>query len=72
MDEADPFEAGRYVFAGTVTVWRSDYGELFTDSGVTVPLVTRGHPLLREGMRVTLIARKQRPLFQIEKVIKSK
>ena len=71
MDEIDAFEPGKHVFTGTVKVWRSGYGELLTDSGVTVPLVTQGHPPLREGTRVTLITRKLRPLFQIEKVIKS-
>jgi hypothetical protein len=71
MDEVDAFEPGTHVFTGTVKVWRSGYGELLTDSGVTVPLFTQGHPSLREGTRVTLVTRKLRPLFQIEKIIKS-
>ena len=63
-------ESDTHVFTGIVRAWRSDYGELITDSGVTVPLVTRGLPPLPEGARVTLVARKLRPLFQIEKVVK--
>jgi hypothetical protein len=66
----DLLEPGTHVFTGTVKVWRGDYGELLTDSGVTVPLTTQGHPPMREGARVTLVTRKFRPLFQVEKVIK--
>ena len=69
-EKLDLFEPETHVFTGTVKFWRGDYGELLTDSGVTVPLVTQGHPPLREGTRVTLVARKFRPLFQVEKVIK--
>ena len=69
-EKLDLFEPGTHVFTGTVKVWRGDYGELLTDSGVTVPLTTQGHPTLREGARVTLITRKFRPLFQVEKVTK--
>ena len=63
-------EPDTHVFTGIVRAWRTDYGELLTDSGVTVPLLTRGLPPLSEGTRVTLVARKLRPLFQIEKVVK--
>jgi len=34
-------------------------------------LLTQGHPPVREGARVTLITRKLRPRFQIERVIKA-
>jgi hypothetical protein len=69
-EKLDLFEPGTHVFTGTVKVWRGDYGELLTDSGVTVPLTTQGHPTLLEGARVTLVTRKFRPLFQVEKVTK--
>jgi hypothetical protein len=69
-EKFDLFEPGTQVFTGTVKVWRGDYGELLTDSGVTIPLTTQGHPTVREGARVTLVARKFKPLFQVEKVIK--
>jgi hypothetical protein len=71
MDEPDPFEPGTHVFTGTVKIWRSGYGELVTDSGVTVPLLTQGHAPVREGARVTLVTRKLRPRFQIERVVRS-
>ena len=70
MDNYAPVEPDAHVFTGTIISWSSDYGELLTDSGVTVPLVTRGFPALPVGARLTLIARKFRPLFQIEKVVK--
>lgn len=68
MDEADQLEPESQVFTGTVRAWRSGYGELLTDSGVTIFLTTRGQPALREGMRVTIVARKYRPRFFVEKV----
>lgn len=61
-------EPGTHVFSGTVKVWRSDYGELLTDSGVTVQLVTQGQPMMREGERVTVVTRRFRPLFQVDEV----
>jgi len=70
MDNYAPVEPDTHVFSGTIKTWNSDYGELITDSGVTVPLITRGFPALPVGARLTLIARKLRPLFQIEKVVK--
>ncbi|MCC7251822.1 hypothetical protein [Hyphomicrobium sp.] len=70
MDDSHPVEPDTHVFTGTITAWRSDYGELFTDSGVTVPLLTRGLPAVPVGTRLTLVARKFKPLFQIERVVK--
>ena len=65
-----PVEPDTHLFTGTVTAWRSDYGELFTDSGVMVPLLTRGLPAVPVGTRLTLVARKFKPLFQIDEVVK--
>lgn len=70
MDDSHPVEPGAHVFTGTITAWNSDYGELFTDSGVTVPLFTRGLPAVPVGTRLTLVARKFKPLFQIERMKK--
>lgn len=70
MDSFAPVEPDTHVFTGTVKAWRSDYGELVTDSGVTVPLVTRGLPALAVGTRLTLVARKFKPLFLIERVVR--
>jgi hypothetical protein len=62
-------EPGTHVFSGTIRVWRSDYGELLTDSGVTVQLITQGQPMMREGERVTIVTRRFRPLYQVEQII---
>ena len=67
----DLLEPGTQVFSGTIRVWGSDYAELSTDSGVTIQLVTRGYPGLRDGARVTVVVRKYRPLYQIEDVRES-
>ncbi len=68
MADRGPLEENSQVFTGIIKSWRSDYGELLTDSGVTVPLVTEGYPAIPIGMRVTVVARKYKPLFQIEKL----
>ncbi len=65
----DLLESGTHVFSGTVRIWGNDYAELVTDSGVTIQLVTQAHPLLRDGERFTIVARKFRPLYQIEDVM---
>jgi len=70
MDTFGPVEPETHVFTGTIRTWSSDYGELITDSGVTVPVVTRGLPVMTVGTRLTLVARKLKPLFVIEKVVR--
>ncbi|WP_295558815.1 hypothetical protein [uncultured Hyphomicrobium sp.] len=69
MNSFAPIEPETHVFTGTVKSWQADYGELLTDSGVTVPLVTRGLSPLPVGTRLTLVARKFKPLFMVEKVV---
>jgi hypothetical protein len=64
----DLLEPGTHVFTGTVRVWRNDYAELYTDSGVTIPLITQGLPALRDGARLTVVTRRYRPLYQVEEV----
>lgn len=64
----DLLEPGTHVFSGTVRVWGSDYAELLMDSGVTIQLIPQGHPMRRVGERVTIFARRYRPLYQVEKV----
>jgi hypothetical protein len=64
----DLLEPGTHVFSGTVRVWGSDYAELLMDSGVTIHLIPQGHPTRRVGERVTIVARRYRPLYQVEKV----
>ena len=71
MDDPDPFEPGTHVFIGTIRTWGSNYGELVTDSGVTIPLVTQGHSPIPQGVRITISARKYRPLYRVEKIYKA-
>lgn len=71
MENSAPVEPNTHVFTGTVTSWRSDFGELVTDSGVTVQLVTQGLPALPVGTHLTLVARKFKPLFLVERVVKT-
>ncbi len=68
MDESDPFEPGSQTFVGTIRFWRGGYGELVTDSGVTIPLSTQGQPAFRVGARVKIVARKYKPRFFAETV----
>jgi hypothetical protein len=68
MDEIDPFEPESQIFVGLIKFWRNGYGELVTDSGVTVPFNTQGRPALRVGMRVRIVARKYKPRFFAEEV----
>lgn len=69
MNDFTPVEPDTHVFTGTISAWRGEYGEFVTDSGVTVPLLTRGLPAVPVGTRLTLVVRKFKPLFQIERVI---
>lgn len=68
MDEIDPFEPESQVFVGTIKFWRNGYGELVTDSGVTVPLNIEGQPAYRVGTRVRIVARKYKPRYFTEAV----
>jgi hypothetical protein len=71
MYDHGPLEENSQVFTGIIKSWRNDYGEPLTDSGVTVPFVTQGYPAVPLGTRVNLVARRYKPLFQIEKLTKS-
>jgi hypothetical protein len=68
MDEIDPFEPGSQIFVGTIKFSRSGYGELVTDSGVTVPFTTQSQSVFRIGTRVRIVARKYKPRFFAEAV----
>ena len=68
MDEADPFEPESQIFTGTIKVWRNGYGELVTDSGVTIPLTIKDQPAFRVGARVKIVARNYKPRFFVETV----
>jgi hypothetical protein len=71
MDDPDPFELGTYEFTGVVKIWRDSYGELTTNSGVTVLFVTQGFQPVPEGTRITIVTRKFRQRYQIERAFKA-
>ena len=71
MDKPDLFEPDWQVFTGTVIRWDATYGELLTDSGVTIALVTQGHPEIPKGSRTTIKVRKYRPLYGVAQVLRT-
>jgi hypothetical protein len=70
MNNSAPIEPDMQIFTGTIKSWRSDYGELVTDSGIAIPLLTHGLPALAVGSRLTVVARKLKPVFQIERIVR--
>jgi hypothetical protein len=67
MDDPELLELGSHQFTGVVKTWGSNHGELLTDSGVTILFVTKGFEAIPEGMRITIVAKKFRPRYRIEK-----
>lgn len=65
MDPSHLLEPETHVFTGVVTSWHNGIGELVTDSGIFVPLVVEGHPPIVEGTRITISAKKFRPIYQV-------
>lgn len=68
MDLAALFEPGTHSFNGTVKSWRNGFAEVITDSGISIPLVAEGQTPMAEGTRITITARKYRPLYQMLEV----
>jgi hypothetical protein len=62
MEEIDLFEPGSHVFTGTVRSWSGSYGELVTDSGLSVIFVVQGQPQPLIGERITIKTRRYRPV----------
>ena len=71
MEGPDPYEPDTHVFTGTLIAWGGGYGELLTDSGVTVPLIAEGPPPVANGVRVTIVSRKLRPRFKIDRMTRA-
>ena len=71
MGDDDPLEAGSHVFSGCITVWRPPFAEIVTDSGLTVPLTIDGVGTVAEGTRVTIVARRIKPRYQVVKITRS-
>jgi hypothetical protein len=68
MGELDLFEPGTQVFTGTVRSWSGAFGELVTDSGLSVIFVVQGQAQPQVGERITISARKYRPVYHAASV----
>ena len=66
MDDPDPFEPGTFEFTGVIKIWGDSYGELVTDSGVTVLFGTQGIQAASAGSRIRIITRRFRPRYHID------
>lgn len=63
MDDADLFEPETHTFTGVVREWGPFWGELVTDSGLSIVFVTRDQQPVPQGTRITVNAKKFRPRF---------
>ena len=71
MGDLDLFEPGTQVFTGVVRSWSGAFGELVTDSGLSVIFVVQGQPQPLVGERITISARKYRPVYQAGSVTRA-
>lgn len=65
MGDLDLFEPGTQVFTGVVRSWSGAFGELVTDSGLSVIFVLQGQVQPQVGERITISARRFRPVYQV-------
>ncbi|MDX2307770.1 MAG: hypothetical protein NW216_06000 [Hyphomicrobium sp.] len=63
MGDLELFEPGTQVFSGTVRSVTGIFGELVTDSGLSVVFVVQGQPQPQIGTRITISARRYRPIY---------
>lgn len=63
MDDADLFEPDTHTFTGVVKEWGPFWGELVTDSGLSIVFVTRDQPQVAQGTRIAINAKKFRPRY---------
>lgn len=71
MGDLDLFEPGTQVFTGTVRSWSGGFGELVTDSGLSVIFVVQGQPQPQIGERITISTRRYRPVYHAATVTRS-
>lgn len=71
MDDSELLEFDTRVFSGRLTQWKERQARLITDSGLTVLLDTAGFKPLPEGSRVTVVARKFLPVYQVVRMTAS-
>lgn len=63
MDDLTLFEPETHTFTGVVKDWGPFWGELVTDSGLSIVFVTRDQAAVAQGTRITVDAKKFRPRF---------
>jgi hypothetical protein len=63
MDDADLFEPETHTFSGVVKEWGQFWGELVTDSGLSIIFVTRDQQAVPPGTRISINAKKFRPRY---------
>lgn len=60
----DLLESETQIFTGTVQSWNGSYGLLLTDSGVRVHFMADDQSKIQDGMRLTVSARRFKPLYR--------
>lgn len=63
MGDLELFEPGAQIFTGTVRSLSGIFGELVTDSGLSVVFVVQGQPQPQIGSRITINTRRYRPIY---------
>ncbi len=71
MGDLDLFEPGTQVFTGVVRSWTGAFGELVTDSGLSVIFVVQDRPQPLVGERITISARRYRPIYHAATVTRA-
>jgi hypothetical protein len=66
MGDLDLFEPGTQIFTGVVRSWSGAFGELVTDSGLSLIFVLQGQgeSQPKVGERITISVRRFRPVYQ--------
>lgn len=71
MGDLDLFEPGTQVFTGVIRSWNGAFGVLVTDSGLSVIIVVQGQPQPPIGERITISARRYRPVYHAASISKA-
>lgn len=71
MGDLDLFEPGTQIFTGVIRSWSGSFGELVTDSGLSVIIVVQGQAQPPIGERVTISARRYRPVYHAASISKA-
>ncbi len=70
MDDADLFEPETHSFTGVIREWGPFWGELVTDSGLSIVFVTREQEPVPQGTRIMINAKRFRPRYLPTRIAK--